>query len=263
MPTLRHVPLALAALAVAAVVSAQNPGDRVEYRVQDSDRWAVGTFVRMLPEGTHALIRVSLSAFVPVQRAIPLEDIRPLGGAARPGPAMPLGPAPKEFLVMPERRAPAPTAPPPMAAPEPVVAAVPAVPGCGPRPNPEKDRIECVQQVQRISPHWAACQAGNGVACHRFVRDVARALAAGDPRWGLVTKPRGQQACTEQVCGRDVSGGYGEDMVAYLPAGHAPHQWLGSDIIGGAGAPGARVQWGNPQGYASNRPDNLWSAVPR
>lgn len=259
MPSFRRLLLSLALLGVTTVASAQNPGDPVEYRVQRSpEKWQVGTFVGVLPNGTHVVVRLALSAFAPVgvERVFPLEDVRPVRNTAFRGTTLP--PPQAGFLTpAPASPAPAPASPPV------VVAAAPALPACGPRPNPERDRLECVQQVQRISTHWAACQAGNGVACHRFVRDVARALSAGDPRWGLVTKPRGQQACTEHACGRDLSGGYGEDMVAYLPPGHGPHQWLGSDIIGGAGAPGARIQWGNPQGYATNRSDNHWSVVPR
>lgn len=259
MLKLRRLALLSAFLVAASIALAQNAGDKVEYKAQSwPEKWEVGTFVRVLPGGTQVLIRQAPSQFFPegFERAYALADVRPLRNATAP-PVVPQPPRadarPQPAYVPPYVPAPAPAA-----APVPISASA-----CGPRPNPERDRLECVQQVQRGSPNWGSCQAGNGAACHRFVREVARALAAGDPRWGLITKPRGQQACTEQSCGRDVSGGYGEDMVAYLPPGNAPSQWLGSDIVGGAGAPGARIQWSNPDGYATNRADNLWSAVPR
>lgn len=133
---------------------------------------------------------------------------------------------------------------------------------CGSRPDPVAHRFECVQQVAQRSANWKPCEAGDEVACHRFVRDVVRALAAGDSRWGLITKPRGQQSCTTTECGPHV-GGFGGDVVAYLPEGHTPQQWLGTDIVGGAGAPGARQQWSTYDGYTSNRPDNLWVKLPK
>jgi hypothetical protein len=133
---------------------------------------------------------------------------------------------------------------------------------CGPRADPVPNRLDCVHEVAQRSAHWAACEGGNEVACHLFVREVVRALAAGDPRWGLITKPRGQQSCDETGCGRHV-GGFGGDVVAYLPEGSTPQQWLGTDIIGGAGAPGARQQWMSYDGTTNNRPDNLWVKLPR
>ncbi len=157
-----------------------------------------------------------------------------------------------------------PNAVPPVAGPS----AAPAPPvdtpdQCGARENPTADRLGCLAQVAVKSKDWPECQKGDEVACHRYVRDVARALAAGDPRWGMISKPRGQWSCSETACGADV-GGLGEDIVAYLPIGAARGQWLGADIVGGAGEPGARFQW--PRGdfsAADNRPDNLWVTVPR
>lgn len=258
MPKLRILVLSLVFVAAGSIAIAQQPGDKVEYKAQQwPEKWEVGTFLRVLVGGKQVLIRQAPSQFFPegFERAYAIEDVRPLRTAAAPTP-----PLPRE--APPARPLPAYTPPPPVPVRQ-APAALMALAACGPRPNPERDRLECIQQVQRSSGHWGACAAGDGAACHRFVREVARALAAGDPRWGLITKPRGQQACTEQHCGRDVSGGFGEDMVAYLPSGHATNQWLGSDIVGGAGAPGARIQWSNPDGYSTNRADNLWTAVPR
>lgn len=155
---------------------------------------------------------------------------------------------------------------PPAAEPSPAPAPpvdTPAEDACGFRRAPTSDRIGCLAQVAAKSKAWPACQRGDEVSCHVYVREVARALAAGDPRWGLISKPRGQWSCSETECGANV-GGYGEDIVAYLPAGAGKAEWLGADIVGGAGDPGARFQW--PRGElssADNRPDNLWVAVPR
>jgi len=247
----------LLTLVLANAALAQRPGDPVEYRaVRWPEKWLVGVYVRPVPGGKQAVIREAPSQFYPegFERAYDLSEFRP---ASRPG-----TPAP---AARPAVAAPAPVAAFP-APPRPGPVATPATPGlgaCGPKPNPADDRLDCVRQVQRTSAHWGACEGGDPAACHRFVRDVARTLATGDPRWGLITKPRGQQACTTTECGRHVSGGFGEDMVAYLPTGNTTQQWLGSDIVGGAGAPGARPQWSNPNGYAANRPDNLWAPVPR
>ncbi len=135
------------------------------------------------------------------------------------------------------------------------------VPGaCAPSANPSDNRRECALQIAAGSANWAACSTrGVGPACHRFVREVTRALAAGNARWGLISKPRGQQSCSATACGADV-GGYGQDVAAYRPDGAAVSEWMGFDIVAGAGAPGATVIWNGP---LPRRPDNLWVPVPR
>lgn len=131
---------------------------------------------------------------------------------------------------------------------------------CGPSANPNDNRRECALQIAAGSANWTACSTrGDNPACHRFVREVARALAAGNPRWGLISKPRGQQSCSATACGADV-GGYGQDVAAYRPDGAATSEWIGFDIVAGAGAPGATVIWNGP---LPRRTDNLWVAVPR
>lgn len=143
---------------------------------------------------------------------------------------------------------------------EPVVAVgfnVP--PACGPRPDPTGNRLECVLEVTKISAHWPSCVGGSGVGCHRFVRDVARALAAGDPAWGLIGKNPGETQCTFDRCGGLNGEGYGEDVVAYLP-GTNIFGWIGFDIVSGAGARGASPAWGGP---LSRRAGNYWAPVPR
>lgn len=134
------------------------------------------------------------------------------------------------------------------------------VPGaCAPSVNPGDNRRECALQVAASSANWAACSArGDGPACHRYVREVTRALAAGNPRWGLISKPRGQQSCSATACGADV-GGYGQDVAAYRPDGAAASEWIGFDIVASAGVPGATVIWNGP---LPRRADNLWVPVP-
>lgn len=244
-------------LLIGSSLVAQRPGDPVEYRAERwPEKWQVVVYVRPVPGGKQAVIREAPSEFFPqgFERAYDLSEFRPTSRPGSPAPAS------RPAVVPPPPGAVAPA----MAGPRPASAPVSNhLTACGPRPNPAADRLDCVRQVQGASPHWGACEAGDPAACHRFVRDVARALATGDPRWGLITKPRGQQSCTTTECGRHVSGGFGEDMVAYLPTGNTPQQWLGTDIVGGAGAAGARPQWSNPEGFATNRPDNLWSPMPR
>jgi len=131
---------------------------------------------------------------------------------------------------------------------------------CGARANPNDNRLECARQIAADSANWAACSTrGDNPACHRYVREVTRALAAGNPRWGLISKPRGQQSCSATACGPDV-GGYGQDVAAYRPDGADTSEWIGFDLVAGAGAPGATVIWNGP---LPRRADNLWVRLPR
>lgn len=129
---------------------------------------------------------------------------------------------------------------------------------CGPVPNPAGNRIQCALDVARVSPEWGRCQGGSGVGCHRYTRHVAAALAAGDSNWGLVGKNPGEQQCTWNRCGGLSGEGFGEDAVAYLP-GTNIFGWIGFDIVGGAGAPGASVGWSGP---LPRRAGNFWAPVP-
>ena len=136
---------------------------------------------------------------------------------------------------------------------------------CGPQDNPTDNRLECARSVAARSKNWRACAAlGDDVACHRYAREVAMALASGVPNqgwgWGLISKPPGQRQCSLTECGPQVNGpGYAEDAIAYLPQGTDPKHWIGFDVIGGAGAPGASVNWNGP---LPRREDNLWAPVP-
>ena len=136
---------------------------------------------------------------------------------------------------------------------------------CGARENPTDNRLECARSIAARSVHWRACtDLGNDVACHRYARDVATALARAEPHqgwgWGLISKPRGQRQCSLTQCGPDVRGpGYAEDAIAYLPQGEDRKHWIGFDVVGGAGAPGASLNWNGP---LPRREDNLWVPVP-
>lgn len=132
-------------------------------------------------------------------------------------------------------------------------------PACGAIPNPTSDRLPCVLAMAAASPNWGACQGGSGVGCHRFTRDVAAALAVGDPNWGLIGKNPGEQQCTWDRCGGLGGEGYGEDVVAYRTGPDIFSQWRGWDIVGGAGAPGARAGWAEVPG---RRAGNYWAPVP-
>jgi hypothetical protein len=136
---------------------------------------------------------------------------------------------------------------------------------CGPRDNPTENRLECAQAIAAQSANWRACaSSGDDVACHRYAREVAAALAGPQRNqgwgWGLISKPRGQRQCSLIECGPHVRGaGYAEDAIAYLPQGADRKHWIGFDIVGGAGATGASVNWNGP---LPRREDNLWVPVP-
>ena len=136
---------------------------------------------------------------------------------------------------------------------------------CGARANPTDNRLECARSVAARSAHWRACShLGDDVACHRYAREVAAALASAEPHqgwgWGLISKPRGQRQCSLTECGPEVRGlGYAEDAIAYLPEGEDRKHWIGFDVVGGAGAPGASTNWNGP---LPRREDNLWVPVP-
>jgi hypothetical protein len=106
--------------------------------------------------------------------------------------------------------------------------------------NPE-NMLAFIFRFSEGHPEWAACTAGDGVACHRFVRAVAQTANPGcDPgSWGLLSKNPGEWQCTLTACGSLSGEGYGEDIITY--GGSSP---LGVyDIIIGAGLPGAHVAW--------------------
>lgn len=189
--------------------------------------------------------------------------VRCAAGGYQARPAMDLPPGDHRFPLAPVPPPPAPDPPP-----APPVVTPPSsglgFPGCGKAGNTMAISSACLAAVAAVSRSYPGCQAGDPVACHRYTREVASALRTTqqDAGWGLITKPVGQQACTMVACGRDVANGYGEDMVAYLPAGHPVNRWTGLDVVAGAGAPGARYQAGTLPPATGGRPDNLWAPVP-
>lgn len=129
----------------------------------------------------------------------------------------------------------------------------------------------CLQAVANQSPNYTSCTEGSDIACHLYVREVVRALRAGDDApedqsfgWGLITKSGGEQGCSSTECGSGIAGDkYGEDMATYLNKGLDRKLWRGLDIIGGAGAPGARFQDGILPAPVGGRPTNLWAPTPQ
>jgi hypothetical protein len=130
---------------------------------------------------------------------------------------------------------------------------------CGPIAEPMSNRLGCVHEIGVLSDYWADCTGrGDKVACHRFTRQVAAALAVGDPRWGLITKNPGDFQCTWDRCWSGDGSGYGEDVVAFH-YGPGPANWEGFDIIVAAGLKGASMGWARLEG---KRPGNHWAPVP-
>lgn len=139
---------------------------------------------------------------------------------------------------------------------------------CGAGENTLRVSQACVTAVAEASIFWPRCHDGSQRDCHYFIREVASALriAQQDDRWGIVEKRAGENV-----------DGFAEDVVAYLPPPFAldqkTWQWRGVDLVGGSGAPGARLLWGELHpavkcfdGYVGpwcNREDMSWAPVPR
>jgi hypothetical protein len=147
---------------------------------------------------------------------------------------------------------------------------VSAPPNCGFVDPWWQSREACAQTIAATSIEWRACQTGNHVACHRFTREVASALAMGDPNWGLLGKSPGVQQCTMDRCGALGGEGFGEDIVAYCrnpatcrnrfgPDGRNDYQSI--DIIEGAGGPSPKLSWGAVESR-NNRGNNFWAPIP-
>ena len=123
------------------------------------------------------------------------------------------------------------------------------------------DLTRLARSLGEASRWWPAARDGDAVAAHRVTRDIVRGLASQDRRWGLITKQGNQQGCTWNACGRDSvpEPKYGEDVAAFCPDGNLD-VWVGFDCIGGAGAPGARLQWDGPLPI---RAGNRWAPLPQ
>ena len=130
---------------------------------------------------------------------------------------------------------------------------------CGAQANQPTNRSACVRAVAALSSEWAACQRAVKTGCFKFARQVAQALAATDPRWGMVSKNPGDTQCTLDVCGNLRGEGYGEDVIAYLPTHDDTNRWIGFDIITGAGGTSPGFNWVE---ITTIRPGNRWVPVP-
>lgn len=98
-----------------------------------------------------------------------------------------------------------------------------------------------VQEVATRSENWTECQNDNALACHLFVREVQQTLnpTCTPSGWGLLSKNPGEWQCTETRCGPLGGEGFGEDVITII---RDDITWI-VDIVGGAGAPGAQLQW--------------------
>jgi|694.fasta_scaffold133179_2 hypothetical protein len=105
---------------------------------------------------------------------------------------------------------------------------------CG--PGGIENRFGCASAIARQSAEWAACARGNGVACHRFTRQVAFALAQADPRWQLIQAAPGGYACDCNRCGPSDGSMFREDTVV-----HNGNRVF--DMIQAAGGPAPQLQW--------------------
>ena len=125
--------------------------------------------------------------------------------------------------------------------------------------SPPNNEIDTVNSIASGSAEWQGCLAGSGVACHRFVREVAEELASQDPRWGLLTKNPGEQQCTLTECGGLGGEGYGEDIVVYRMSDSTTSNLYIVDIVAGAGGTNPSTAWIAPQ---PQRSGNNWAPVP-
>lgn len=85
--------LAFTGLAVVKAQAPYQPGDKIEYKVQNSpEKWESGVFIKELPGGKQVLIRQKPSQFFPegFERAYSLDEVRPAKNQAvakqAPGP---------------------------------------------------------------------------------------------------------------------------------------------------------------------------------
>jgi hypothetical protein len=103
---------------------------------------------------------------------------------------------------------------------------------CGPF-GPD-GRLPCVLAVAAQSAEWAACARGNGVACHRFSRQVVYSLSRSDPNFEMILVGGGN-GCDCNRCG-DGGERYREDTTVY--GGRCVY-----DMISGAGGPTPGLTW--------------------
>lgn len=117
--------------------------------------------------------------------------------------------------------------------------ALAAVPAFAQVPN----RVDVAQQVEQEG-YFERCRAGEMRGCSYFARLVALRLnPTADPNgFGWLTKSPGESNVD----------GYADDAIVF-----GQGQTNVVDLVGGSGAPGARVQWGGPH---PRRAHNVWEA---
>jgi hypothetical protein len=145
-------------------------------------------------------------------------------------------------------------APPPPPTPAPSPTPSPA-PGGGPTPAPggptpvpaacsgggPASGFNCANAVAAASAEWANCTRGNGVACHRFTRQVAYALSRSDPNWRMILAAPGGHACSCSSCGPSDGRMFREDTLVY--GGNRVF-----DLVAGAGGPSPSLYWNEVPG---------------
>jgi hypothetical protein len=135
-------------------------------------------------------------------------------------------------------------------------------PGPGPAPGPAPPASNVTPEnmpsymaaFSQGHPEWAACQAGSGTSCFRFVWDLAQSVnpTCNSNSWGLLSKNPGEWQCTRSGCGPLGGQGFGEDIITY--GSSSVRLW---DIIVGAGAPGASL--GYSEISHTRRAGNNWT----
>jgi hypothetical protein len=140
----------------------------------------------------------------------------------------------------------------------------PAAPAPGPSPGPSpgppagsvtpENMFDYLLWFSQGNAEWAACQAGSGTACFRFVWDAAQSVnpTCNSNSWGLLSKNPGEWQCTRSGCGPLGGQGFGEDILTY--GSSSVRLW---DIIVGAGAPGASL--GFSEISHTRRAGNNWA----
>jgi hypothetical protein len=99
----------------------------------------------------------------------------------------------------------------------------------------------CANAVAAVSSEWALCARGDGVACHRFTRQVVYALSRSDPNWKMILAAPGGHACSCSSCGPSDGSMFREDTAVY--GGNRVF-----DMIAGAGGPSPSLYWNEVPG---------------
>jgi hypothetical protein len=103
------------------------------------------------------------------------------------------------------------------------------------------DGFACANAVAAVSSEWARCAGGDGVACHRFTRQVVYALSRSDPNWRMIMASPGGHACNCSGCGPSDGTMFREDTAVY--GGNRVF-----DMVAGAGGPRPSLYWNEVPG---------------